>query len=165
MKRKALMVILVIAAVLIFSSCQPGQSSWGRFGWIDLPDWISGTYVGHPYTGNAVPFSYAVVGFYDDNNILITVIDINGTSTRISVNMASLLMDGEGIRDASQTHLEELKSYGLYIYNDDGTTDIISINGLTEPATLEWKREQNGLSITYFNMWLEKDPLEWEGGV
>ena len=124
MKRKISITLLAIVIIIGLSSCQP----WSRLGWIDLPDWISGTYVGHPNTGNAIPFSYAVIGFYDDNNILITVNDFNGTGTKISVNMASLLSEGEGIRDVSQTHLEELKSYGLYIYNDDGTTDIISIN-------------------------------------
>ena len=83
----------------------------------------------------------------------------------LSSSIAEILMDGEGIKDASQSTIDELKSYVVYIYNDDGTTDIISVNGLTEPMTLKWQRKENGVAVTYFNMWLEKDPLGWEGGV
>ena len=65
MRRKISLALLAIIIIIGLSSCQP----WNRWGWIDLPDWLSGTYVGHPNNGNIVPFSYAVVGFYDDNNI------------------------------------------------------------------------------------------------
>ena len=84
---------------------------------------------------------------------------------QLSSSIAEILMDDEGVRDASQSAIDELKSYTVYIYNNDGTTDIININGLTEPITLKWQRKENGVAITYFDMWLEKDPLGWEGGV
>lgn len=162
MRRKISIALLAIVVIVVgLSSCQP----WNRWGWIDLPDWLSGTYVGHPNNGNIVPFSFAVVGFYDDNNISFIINDINGTGMQLSSSIAEILMDDEGVRDASQSTIDELKSYTVYIYNDDGTTDIISINGLTEPMTLKWQRKENGVAITYFDMWLEKDPLGWEGSV
>lgn len=161
MRRKISLALLAIIIIIGLSSCQP----WNRWGWIDLPDWLSGTYVGHPNDGNIVPFSYAVVGFYDDNNISFIINDVNGTGMQLSSSIAEILMDDEGVRDASQSAIDELKSYTVYIYNNDGTTDIININGLTEPITLKWQRKENGVAITYFDMWLEKDPLGWEGGV